>query len=74
MNSTTPAYARDLTDWFTAEVKPVHVGVYECQSFDARKSAFQGIWNGEHWCLFEFPHMPFKHQRRLWRGLAKEPA
>jgi hypothetical protein len=77
MNATTPAHARDLTDWFPADVKPVRIGVYET-SF-AYGGGFSE-WNGYHWSnQYDTPQRAKDmayfagEQDKCWRGLT-EPA
>jgi hypothetical protein len=64
------------TPWFPADVKPVHVGVYQVD----RVHAYQH-WNGRYWGIYclsmaearrraDFESMYQEHQ---WRGLAKKP-
>jgi hypothetical protein len=64
-----------LTPWFSDDVKPLHVGVYET-SFDTYQH-----WNGEWWgycavdvqTAYEMHDCKSALQRNEWRGLAKEP-
>lgn len=38
---------KQMTAWFTAGIRPVHVGVYECEGgWSCRSLQF---WNGEFW-------------------------
>lgn len=76
-----------LTKWFPADVKPVHVGVYEMEPGDdyvwgGSKGQFQH-WNGERWggysssarlaALSNCVNFTSMHQNRRWRGLAEKP-
>ncbi|CAJ0698065.1 hypothetical protein [Ralstonia mannitolilytica] len=74
-----------LTPWFPAEVKPVHVGVYEVEPMQL-DSGFRwpifSYWNGKLWgtaCLSredaEKWGLVFKtaDQNRQWRGLRSKP-
>jgi hypothetical protein len=71
--ATTPAPARELTDWFPAEVKPVHVGWYHTlQKGNSVESSWNWWWSGEAW-FFEPDFDRCIYQDRIWRGL-KEPA
>ncbi|VVE85150.1 hypothetical protein [Pandoraea sputorum] len=78
--------SQKLTDWFPADVKPVHKGVYELGWEDEDGRCFAN-WDGKKWgfAQWQFFHtseetcqiaanMPgvFAIQTR-WRGLAEEP-
>jgi hypothetical protein len=77
MTTATRTHARELTEWYSADVKPVHVGVYET-AFDIHVGFCH--WNGRQWgnqyltleradMLKVWPG----NQDKAWRGL-KEPA
>lgn len=68
-----------LTPWFPADVKPVHVGVYETVA-DAPNKMYQH-WKGirwgsydsrKEWC-YAFTFVRSSHQHVKWRGLAEKP-
>lgn len=68
-----------LTPWFPAEVKPVHVGLYQT-TFGVIKIGWS-YWDGKKWGL-EFPqkrmakfHSPGTdgNQYKKWRGLRSKP-
>jgi hypothetical protein len=68
-----------LTPWFPADVKPVHVGVYQTTPIDSTK--YQK-WNGEYWCAYTSDAKDAarlensnksKYQKVKWRGLAEQP-
>jgi hypothetical protein len=72
-----------LTPWFPADVKPVHVGLYETDCYNTCQKSYQ-FWNGEYWGLqcFEEDIKPFfperaknksRYQYVCWRGLAEKP-
>lgn len=71
-----------LTDWFPADVEPVHVGVYQ-RSEPGQKSGFRyWYWNGAYWEVggwleAEFAVLNHRSQSictdHLWRGLAVKP-
>jgi hypothetical protein len=58
-----------LTPWFPAHIKPVRVGDYECTG-----SSFKWHWNGAIWCNNGYDKWPCLNQKRVWRGLAEDPA
>lgn len=68
-NTTTGCYVR-YTEWFPADVKPVHVGWYECQLM-----GYLWWWNGEFWSMrqddssMQYADEPCGDQNRVWRGL-----
>lgn len=65
------------TKWFPADVKPVHVGVYEIRH-TALPRGF-AMWDGLRWShlmceRYEEPHFEFSpFQDKEWRGLAEKP-
>jgi hypothetical protein len=69
-----------LTPWFPADVKPVHVGVYQREDCDTGRPYYY-FWNGD---FFEFGgrsapedvkrnDWPTISEGERWRGLADEP-
>lgn len=71
-----------LTPWFPADVKPVHVGIYQTDAVYGRIN-YQ-YWTGKHWGLqgFADDFWPYlnglaKHKSNFqnvkWRGLANPP-
>lgn len=66
-----------LTDWFPADVKPVHVGIYECRNHQVQETTFYYYWNGTIWEYGGQPsiHLVFRCkkkstvQNKIWRGL-----
>lgn len=68
-----------LTDWFPANVKPVHVGVYEVESDDLSLGYsfydglyFRGIRKTVDETASAIPHV-WDHVDLMWRGLAEKP-
>lgn len=72
-----------LTPWFPAEVKPVHVGPYPTKTPGTSTDGFSW-WDGNEWGLqYEFlsncvkykTHMGFlrSNQVKIWRGLRSKP-
>jgi len=70
-----------LTNWFSRYVKPVHIGVYQRDSFTGDYS----YWNGKFWCvgfteIQELGRYPSTQkyasieQNAKWRGLAYDPS
>jgi len=81
--STTPA--REMTEWFPADVKPVHVGVYQaCMEVIEDRLGATSIeygfakWDGQRWGKIFATASAADwwetqgSQRKAWRGL-KEP-
>lgn len=76
--ATTPAPAREVTEWFPAEVKPVHVGVYHVRyqsSLPGGGHSYWAAWDGKSWTpavdeieLVE-PAEIGGIQEKEWRGL-----
>lgn len=72
-----------LTEWFPANVKPVHVGVYETKSpVLGDDPGWYCFWNGVDFCrAYPTPRHAVErgfgttsqYQNREWRGLAEEP-
>lgn len=71
--------SKKLTDWFPADVKPVHIGVYETNA--VTHGVYQK-WDGEKWCTYcpsvRSANMPAnsnesEYQNVKWRGLAVKP-
>ncbi len=74
-----------LTDWFPPEVKPVHPGVYEVESFGGTCSKWYRLWhNGLWWEGDDKPKAAAEatvflgtpesiSSVRKWRGLAVKP-
>ncbi|CAE6713215.1 hypothetical protein R75461_01157 [Paraburkholderia nemoris] len=81
MNTTTHARARELTGWFPADVKPVHVGVYHVRYPSTMPSLGKFLWarwNGEFWTAAEEKFIwveeemnPGGVQCKEWRGLTE---
>jgi len=70
------------TDWFPADIKPVHVGMYETKSPILKdQPGWFCYWNGTSWCssyqtmqhAYVFREFTSSFQDRKWRGLAEEP-
>lgn len=66
-----------LTEWFPADVNPVHVGVYQ-----TRRAGRYGFsyWIGDAWgprCAYVATAVlffsEFGYQDKEWRGLAEKP-
>lgn len=64
------------TEWFPADVKPVHVGWYECKSNKGNTvCGFKWWWNGSYWTMklddydFVTKNTKCSEQNRVWRGL-----
>jgi hypothetical protein len=69
----TSTIAREVTEWYPADAKPVHVGVYET-SFDGIPGFSE--WSGIHWGnQYESPDRAkgrshfVGFQKKIWRGL-----
>jgi hypothetical protein len=70
----------EMTDWFPADVKPVHVGAYEAYygyPDDTRipvSAHSVRWWNGEKWLCCE-GGLPaaFGQKHDKWRGLRNKP-
>lgn len=73
------------TEWFDADIDPVHVGEYECVRFGGMCEQF-GVhrlhWNGEKWTYVQALGMSSAGDFALmlgssgdkWRGLARDAA
>jgi hypothetical protein len=67
-----------MTEWFPAEIKPVHAGVYETR--DELGIRWFSAWRGDVWIWGNispgaWPNLtgnPALYQRREWRGLSEE--
>ena len=73
-----------LTSWFPANVKPVHIGVYEIayHLFEDEWSNGFSYWNGKKWanscCSIRSAYenrtwFEGAIQEKKWRGLAEQP-
>ena len=63
-----------LTDWFDADVKPVHVGWYQRNWGDFTEEYENDYWDGEHWFYGENGKAKEYSVRNCeWRGLAEQP-
>lgn len=62
----------EKTNWFPADVRPVHAGVYEVLSLLHPFTFFLAEWDGRVW---KFPQttVVLEYQHREWRGLAEQP-
>lgn len=68
------------TPWFPADIKPVHVGVYETRAYNDEFIFFR-FWNGSEWgpaaiCVSDAYANAFFQgltQDVKWRGLATKP-
>jgi hypothetical protein len=59
------------TDWFPPEIKPVHVGLYQCKYEESGAwitSSYLWKWDGLVW-RFEDTNQLCLEQNRKWRGL-----
>lgn len=61
----------NLTPWFPAEVKPVHVGWYQA-SIAAREDGPKIFWTGSFWDWRDERGKCIA-QDRYWRGLRSKP-
>lgn len=60
-----------LTDWYPPELKPVRVGMYESQIFDAGFVYDWFVhWDGRHWR--DGTGMTLIDQNLTWRGILEE--
>ena len=71
-----------LTQWFPADVKPVHVGVYEVLYQNGKYGKRYRYWDGKKFCYQSFDSQHAFDKRysstRLpkyveWRGLSEQP-
>jgi len=67
------------TEWYPANIKPIHKGVYETRASEDEGGDCFNYWNGACWlttiCI---PSQPFTHDASCiqdieWRGLAEKP-
>lgn len=72
--------AKKLTPWFSGDVKPVHVGVYEREAFKGSCGKYS-YWNGRRFFIGDTsPLHAVKwrsasfNQSARWRGLARRPS
>lgn len=71
----------EVTEWYPADVKPVHVGVYETDLGPAFEPLGFSYWNGEYWGN-QYPRpdrakemsRAMGAQDKLWRGLRETAA
>jgi hypothetical protein len=69
----------NTTEWFPADVKPVHVGIYQVESYLFFGEVWHAHWDGKLWSTaYMLPEYVNEHEKgsnqdRIWRGL-KEPA
>jgi hypothetical protein len=68
-----------LSQWHGANVKPVHIGVYETMFETGYRSHESGysFWNGKFW-TFQNPELLYESdfygvgdQKKKWRGIVK---
>jgi hypothetical protein len=68
-----------LTEWFPPEIKPVHIGVYQCNPFAPHTYR---NWDGKNWGVSQHTaeqasfvgYLHAQYQDKIeWRGLAEEP-
>lgn len=69
---------QELTDWFPASVKPVHVGIYPTtMGYGVGYSHWDGSrWGGECMNLTDaliYSRISFGYQGKKWRGLRSKP-
>ena len=62
---------QELTEWFPADVKPVHVGWYQA-SVSCQENGPALWWNGVEWDFLDFRGVA-QIQDRYWRGLRSKP-
>jgi hypothetical protein len=68
-----------LSQWHGANVKPVHIGVYETMFEPVFKTYGSGysLWNGKFWTyqntelLYESDFCGVGDQKKKWRGIVK---
>lgn len=73
-----------VTQWFPANIKPVHIGLYNASI--AGNTRLMRLWNGRYWSRGFYPEVmngseikrAKKSKYRLqdcvkWRGLAEKP-
>lgn len=63
-----------LTEWYPAKIKPVHVGLYECniglEEAHAGRKGMLFYWDGDLW-LQQYSKDPCFGQDKPWRGLTE---
>ena len=65
------------TPWFSPEVKPEHIGVYE---IDVDGDLLYAYWTGDYWLPVAYSpqeaeeqvQTPAKNQAKVWRGFTEE--
>jgi hypothetical protein len=68
-----------LTPWFPPDVKPAHVGVYQCrglpttQKFQHWNGYFWGGWAADKKAAERNGYVPSMREQPEWRGLAVKP-
>ena len=69
-----------LTEWFPAEIEPVHVGVYQTRRYRGEEGEWFQLWNGQDWGLSSLNILlasGSEHDGAFqdveWRGLAEKP-
>jgi len=68
------------TQWYSGDVKPVRIGVYEVQAAPSGKTVGFKFWNGARWSIFAFEkenaiafkRHPSGFQGSVWRGLREK--
>jgi hypothetical protein len=70
--------SKKMTRWFSVNIKPVHVGVYETE---LQGYLGYSYWNGEYWSdtsskLDMPPHFKERRgmQKKKWRGFTEKQA
>lgn len=72
----------ELTEWFSSEVKPVHIGVYETDTLSGSIGLGFAYWDGEKRGNSRTSPDNAKnnqgnwqnaYQNKKWRGLSQEP-
>lgn len=61
-----------LTEWYEAEMKPVHLGAYQVQDLFRDGKYFYAYWNGTHWLIENEQGTKLRFQYRRWRGVSEE--
>jgi hypothetical protein len=56
----------NTTEWFPAEIKPVHVGVYETEDSVFTDDAWYSYWNGEKWGWYSWKGVDDAYAKRDW--------
>lgn len=60
-----------LTPWYSPDVKPARIGMYEVEARFSKGSGWFASWNGKCWIDLDRGG-PLCYQERRWRGLTKE--